>query len=203
MVSSPIDVRGQRYEVGQLHVPRKYANDLSHILIPGGLIDDRIRRLGEEITDSYGEDEELALLWVRTGAMYFATHLSQSLSLAHTIPSVSSSGYATGTVGAEDRIIGSLPEEIKGRHVLLVEDILDTGKTLDAMTGAIQEFDVRSLKTAILLDKPDRRTVQGLEIDFTGFIVPDEFVVGCGLDFDQKYRDLRLIGVLKPHIYEG
>lgn len=107
--------------------------------------------------------------------------------------------WAVSTGKVEMRL--DLEKEIMGRHVLLVEDILDTGRTLSKLVEELKKRHPASLKLCVLLDKPERRVTE-IEADYVGFTVPDEFVVGCGLDFNQKYRQLPYIGILKPSIYE-
>ena len=124
------------------------------------------------------------------------------LDLPLTLDFMAASSYGAGTTSSGlVNIRLDLHDDIAGRDVLLVEDILDTGNTLSKLVAELKGRHPASLKLCVLLDKPERRT-RPLEADYVGFTIPDAFVVGCGLDYDQKYRQLPYIGVLKPSVYE-
>ena len=111
------------------------------------------------------------------------------------------SSYGGGTISTgEVRILKDLDTSVKDRDVLVVEDIVDTGRTLKALSELLLQREAKSIKICTLLNKPDRR-VEGIDVDYVGFKVPDEFVVGYGLDYDEKYRNLPYVGVLKPEVY--
>lgn len=161
----------------------------------------RIREMAAQITRDY-EGKAPAVIGILRGSFIFMADLVRELNLPLTLDFMSASSYGSGTVssGLVDIKLDT-SEPITGRDVLLVEDILDTGNTLSKLVAELKKRDPASIKLCVLLDKPDRRT-QPIQADYVGFQIPDAFVVGCGLDYDQRYRQLPYIGVLKPEIYE-
>lgn len=156
-------------------------------------IDRRIRELGEEISKEYaGESVYLAV--VLRGAVYFGCELSKRITLPVTIDFISASSYGSGTVSSGNVLLkNDLEISVKNRNVIIVEDIIDSGNTLKKLYDHLSGRGVKSLKLCTLLDKPSRREAD-IEADYTGFVIPDAFVVGYGLDYDQKYRNLPYIG---------
>lgn len=167
------------------------------VLIGASDIAQRVKEMGEQISRDYG-DEEVLLVCVLRGAAIFAADLARHLSVNDVVLdfiSVSSYGAATSSSGVV-RFLKDLEESVEGRHVLVVEDIVDTGLTLKYLLENLQSRQPRSLKSCTLLDKPSRRRVP-IEADYCGFSIDDLFVVGYGLDYAQKYRQLPDICVLQ------
>jgi hypoxanthine phosphoribosyltransferase len=166
------------------------------MLVTSEEIQDKVRELGERITEDY-QGEDLLLVGILRGAVVFLSDLMRHLELTCEIDfmDVSSYGAETTTSGVV-RILKDLEEDITGRHVLIVEDIIDTGLTLSYLTRILGARKPASLEICTLLSKPSRRSVD-LDVKYLGFEVPDEFVVGYGIDFAGRYRNLRDIRVLK------
>lgn len=175
--------------------------DLEKILLPEEELKARVRQLGEEISRDYAGREPVLVAILR-GSYVFMADLSRSLDILCRVDFMSVSSYGAGTTSSgQVNIVKDLSDSIEGRDVLVVEDILDTGNTLHYLFQVLQARHPASLKLAVLLDKPSRRT-KPISADYVGFTVPDEFVVGYGLDYDELYRNLPYIGVLKPQVYE-
>lgn len=166
------------------------------VMIPEEKIDARIRELGAKISREY-EGEELHIICILKGSVFFASELAKRITVPVTLDFMAVSSYGNDTVSSGNiQIKKDLAEPIAGRHVLVVEDIIDTGKTLSFLMEMLRERNPASLKLCTLLDKPDRRT-HPVDVDYVGFEIPDEFVVGYGLDYAQKYRNLPYIGVVE------
>lgn len=167
-------------------------------LIDEETLQNRIRELGEEISRDY-QDRDLLLLCILKGGILFLTDLMRQISIPHEIDFLAVSSYgknireSTGVV----RIVKDLDKPIDGRNLLIVEDIIDTGHTLDYITRNLIARQPASLKICTLLDKAERRQVD-IPVDYTGFVIPDKFVFGYGLDLDEKFRNLPFIGVANP-----
>lgn len=178
--------------------PKKLPHpDLERILVSEAAIKQRLKVLGAEISKVYGS-EELTVIAVVNGAVFFTADLLRQVKTPVRLDCIRVSSYRNSTrpVGPP-RILDTLQLDLEQRHVLLIDDILDTGRTLSAVVGEIQKRKPASVRTCVLLDKKVRREVP-LEADFVGFPIPDQFVVGYGLDFAERYRNLPCIGVLKP-----
>lgn len=177
--------------------------DLSRILFTPEQIQRRITALAAEIAASYNDDHEddgLTLLPVLAGAFIFTADLIRELPLKMKIALVQLSAYpGATTVAREPEIRLDLSAELSGRHVLIVDDILDSGRTIRRVQGLVAAQGPASVRTAVLLRKPDKAPPD-VVVDFVGFDVEDQFVVGYGLDFDDHYRNLPCIGVLKPEL---
>lgn len=171
--------------------------DLAEVLFTDLQIRQRVRTLAGEIKVALG-DGEFTIVSLINGAVMFTADLMREIDNPVRLDCirVSSYGAKTKSVGTP-QIIHSLTLDIAGRHVLLIDDILDTGKTLKLVSGLIRDLGPASLRSCVLLDKEGRREVD-FEADFVGFAIPDKFVVGYGLDFAERYRNLPCIGVLKP-----
>lgn len=170
--------------------------DKIRVLFSEEEIDRRIRELGKEITKEY-EGKELLLVCTLKGASFFACELAKRIDLDVKIDFISVASYGSGmNSSGEVRMIKDLDASIEGRNVLVIEDIVDTGRTLHYLMEILNRRHPASLKLCSLLDKPERRVVD-VKADFTGFEVPDLFVVGYGLDYNQKYRNLPYIGVVE------
>lgn len=175
--------------------------DMKEILISEGQIQSRIKELGEKLTRDY-RDKDLLLVGILKGAIPFLADLMQAidLPLSYDTMAVSSYGASTKSSGTV-RILKDIDSSIEGRDVLIVEDIVDTGLTLQYLLEILHSRRPRSVKTCTLLDKPSRRKV-AIEPDYNGFQVADVFVVGYGLDYAEIYRNLPYIGVLKEEVYQ-
>ena len=179
-----------------------FADDIIEVIISDEELKKRISQLGEEITASYNKDDEVIMVCILRGAAIFMADLARQINLnaVFDFMDVSSYGQSTKSSGVV-RIIKDLEENIEDRHVLIVEDILDTGNTMKHVIDMLKTRDPASIKIVTLLDKPSRREVRKIDIDFNGFEIEDKFVVGYGLDYAEKYRNLPYIGVVKEDIY--
>jgi len=171
--------------------------DLAEVLFTGQQIKRRVRSLAREIKMVYGEGE-FTIISLINGAVLFTADLMREIDNPVRLDCIRVSSYGTKTksIGAP-QIVHSLTLDIRQRHVLLIDDILDTGKTLQLVSRLVQDLSPASLRTCVLLDKKGRREVP-IEADFVGFEIPDKFVIGYGLDFAERYRNLPCIGVLRP-----
>ena len=176
-------------------------SDLCRILLTSEQIHERIRALAAEIADTYrGQDTGLTLVPILSGSIIFTADLIRELPLKMKIALMQLSTYpGRSTTPQAPRVVMELNGDIRGRHVLLIDDILDTGRTLRAVQQLLRDRGPASLRTAVLLRKPAKAPPDVLA-DFVGFDVPDEFVVGYGLDYGDHYRNLPHIGVLKPEL---
>lgn len=165
---------------------------LDKILINGEKIQQRIREMGAQITRDYAGKQPIAVCTLR-GAIPFYADLIRVIDLPVTVDTITVSSYGSGTTSGNLKIITDMRSDVKGRDVIIVDDIVDTGRTSLAMVNMLKERGARSVTICALLDKPSRRVVD-IEGDYVGFTIPDEFVVGYGLDWDEKYRNL-------PHVY--
>ncbi|MDI3534384.1 MAG: hypoxanthine phosphoribosyltransferase [Thermosediminibacterales bacterium] len=177
-------------------------DDIKEILISENQIQQKVKELGRQISKDY-EGKELLLIGVLKGAVMFIGDLMKQITVQVKVDfmDVSSYGSSTETSGVV-RINKDLDESIEGKHVMIVEDIIDSGLTLKYLTTILQSRKPASLKICSLLDKPERRKVD-IKIDYKGFSIPDEFVVGYGLDYNECYRNLPFICVLKPSVYNA
>ena len=174
--------------------------DVKEVLISSSEIQEKLREMGETITQDYRGERPL-LIGVLRGAVIVLGDLMRNIDLPCEIDFMDISSYGTGTSSSGVvRILKDLEEDITGRHVLIVEDIVDTGLTLSYLLRSLQARKPASLEICALLTKPSRRRVE-LDIKYLGFDVPDEFVVGYGLDFAGAYRNLPDICVLKPEVF--
>jgi hypoxanthine phosphoribosyltransferase len=188
-----------RIEVADLPVPPPHAGEVDAVLIPADQLQERIHELARKITADYaGRDTVIVALL--SGTVMFLADLMRRLEFPLRLDFMGVSSYGSGTESGQLVYTKELKLSIRGRHVLVVDDILDTGKTLRSVTAKLSELGPASLKTCVLLDKPERRTGQ-FEADYIGFEIPNLFVVGYGLDYDERYRNLPFVGVLKPHVY--
>lgn len=197
-MSSPIDLRDRDpYDVGQFEVPDGYREDLSGVLVSAGEIRSRVARLAEEVTESY-RDREFYPVCVLKGAMRFHVDLLREVDLqGYGEGVVRASRYHEGPGSDTPAVNFPQPDAIAGKDVLVVEDILDEGHTLAALFEHVESLDARSVEAAVLFEKGKDR---GPAVDpaFAGFRIPDEFVVGYGLDYGERYRDFRHLGVVDP-----
>ncbi|MBQ4073101.1 MAG: hypoxanthine phosphoribosyltransferase [Clostridia bacterium] len=174
--------------------------DLAKILISKEDIEKRVKEIGAQITSDY-QGESVLMVGILRGAVVFFSELVKNVDLDVRFDFMVVSSYGSGsTSSGEVRIIKDISQPIEGKNVLIIEDIIDTGNTLKNLKRMLLTRNPKSLKIVSLLDKPSRRKVE-MEGDYVGFVVPNEFVVGYGLDYDEKYRNLPEIGVLKEEIY--
>lgn len=174
--------------------------DIQKVLISEDQIKERIRQMGEQITEDY-RDGSLVMVGILRGAVIFYGDLAKAIKIHLNMDFMAVSSYGSGTKSSGVvRIIHDLEENIEGKDVLIVEDIIDTGLTLHYLIKNLKSRKPRSVKICCLLDKPSRRK-SPVKPDYVGYEVPDEFVVGYGLDYNEKYRNLPYIGVLKPEAY--
>jgi hypoxanthine phosphoribosyltransferase len=175
-------------------------NDVGEVLITREQVREKTSELGRQITKDY-EDKDPLLICVLKGGLLFLADLMREIQLPLEIDfmAVSSYGDSTESRGVV-RILMDLDRNIQGRHVLIVEDIIDTGGTLNYIIENLRTRDPASIKICTLLDKPARRVLD-IPIDYVGFVIPDKFVIGYGLDFGEIYRNLPYVGVLKPELY--
>jgi len=177
-------------------------SDIKEILITEEQLEAKVKDLADQIERDY-RDKDPVLVGVLNGAFVFLADLMRHLELACTVDFVSWSSYGKDTSSSGVfRIMKDLETNVESKHVLVVEDIIDTGLTLHYLLDTIRARRPASVRVAALLDKPSRRKIQA-KADYLGFQIPDAFVVGYGLDFAQRYRNLPFIGILKPDIYAG
>lgn len=164
-------------------------------------IRERVRQMGHQINEDY-RGEEILVVGVLKGAFIFMADLVRELELPVQLDFLQVSSYGKATVSSgEIHIKKDLDDAIEGKHVLIVEDIIDTGITLSRICEILQTRNPASLKMCCLLDKPSRRLVPAVRPDYVGFSIDDHFVVGWGLDYDQQYRQLPVVGILDPSVY--
>ena len=173
------------------------------VLIPEDQIEARITEIADQISEAY-KGESLHLICILKGGAMFMCELAKCIhdvDVSFDFMSVSSYGGGTTSSG-EVKITKDFDVSIEGRHLIIVEDILDSGRTLSYLMKTLKARGAASIALCTFLDKPDRRVVP-VEVAYKGFTVPDAFIVGYGLDYDQKYRNLPYVGVLKSSVYEG
>jgi len=183
-----------------------YGDDIASVLITEQEINDKIKVLAKQVADDYperGSRADLVLVGVLKGAVMFMTDLARALPVPVQMEfmAVSSYGSATSSSGVV-RILKDLDRDIAGRHVLIVEDIIDSGLTLSWLLKNLASRAPASLEVCTLLRKPDAVKVE-VPVRYVGFEIPNEFVVGYGLDFAERYRDLPYIGTLDPKVYSS
>lgn len=175
-------------------------DDIERVLITEEQIRSRIAELGEELTRDYA-DKNPIFLGVLRGVVIFYADMVRAVPIPCEFDFMAVSSYGSGTQSSGNiNISKDMTIDVHGRHVVILEDILDTGRTLQAVCRLLEHRGVASLRICALLDKPARRTVD-ITADYTGFTVPNEFVVGYGLDYNDQYRNLPYVGVLKPETY--
>ncbi len=173
--------------------------DLESVLVTQSQIHGRIKELGQQIKEIHG-DEEITIISIINGAIMFTADLMREIDNPVRLDCIRISSYQNETKSmGTPKLIHSLTLDIANRNVLLIDDILDTGKTLEMVSGIINKLNPAKLTVCVLLDKEGRREVK-FDADLVGFKIPDKFVVGYGLDFAERYRNLRSIGVLKSDL---
>ena len=177
-------------------------NDIAKVLISEEQLQAKVAELGAQISRDY-EGKDLLMVSILKGSVVFMADLMRAITEPCSIDFmvVSSYGGANTTSTGLVKIVKDLDQDLSGKDVLIVEDILDTGVTLSNLVPMLKMRNPNSVKICTILDKPSRRKAD-IQPDYEGFQVPDEFVVGYGLDYDEKYRNLPYVGVLKPEVYE-
>jgi len=182
-------------------VPARWRREVEHILITDRMLAARTRSLGREIERGF-RGREMVVVSLLNGTVLFLADLIRHLSLPLRLDFIGVSSYGAGTESGELVFTKELRLDVRGRDVLLVDDILDTGKTLSRVLPKLRALKPRRIKVCVLLDKPSRR-LEPVTADYVGFEIPDVFVVGYGLDYAEKYRNLPFVGVLKPEMYRA
>ena len=176
--------------------------DVKEILFSEEQLKERVAQIAAQIDRDYA-GKELMLVSVLRGSFIFMADLVRAITVPCKVDFMAVSSYGSGTVSSgQVQITKDLSEDITGRHLLVVEDILDSGNTLSYLLEVLRARKPASIRLCTLLDKPERR-VKPVHLDYTGFTIPDAFVVGYGLDYDEYYRNLPYIGVLRPSVYGG
>ena len=175
--------------------------DIQKILLTEEQIQERIAQLGQVLTAEYA-DKNPVIVGVLKGVVVFYADMIRQIKVPSQIDFMWISSYK-GTNSSGMTVRQDITTDIKGRHVLILEDIFDTGNSLSYTVGHLKSKEPASLKICTLLDKPERRNPGvTLQADYVGFTIPNEFVVGYGLDYNEKYRNLPFVGILKPEVYE-
>ena len=176
--------------------------DIQKILITEEQLKNRIKELGEILTAEY-EGKNPVVVGVLKGVVVFYADMIREIKVPCQMDFMWVSSYAGTTSTGKMHVRQGLSADIKGRHVLILEDIFDTGNSLSFTVESLMAMEPASVKICTLLDKPERRNpAVTLKADYTGFTIPDAFVVGYGLDYNEKYRNLPFVGILKPEVYE-
>lgn len=176
-------------------------NDVERVLLSEEELAGRIAEIGAQITADYA-GKEILMIGVLRGAVLFMADLARAIKIPVAIDFMAVSSYGAGTSSSGVvRILKDLDENVEGKHVLVVEDIIDSGLTLNYLMDNIKSRKPASIQICTLLNKPDRRKVD-VDIAYNGFTIPDYFVIGYGLDYAEKYRNLPFIGILKPEVYQ-
>ena len=176
--------------------------DIKCVLFSEEQLEQRVCELAAQIDRDYAGKEPL-LVSVLRGSFVFMADLVRHITLPCTVDFMAVSSYGSGTTSSgQVKIIKDLSEQIEGKDVIVVEDILVSGNTLSYLLKLLEARHPASIRLCTLLDKPERRT-KPVAVQYSGFTIPDEFVVGYGLDYDEKYRNLPYIGILKPRVYGG
>lgn len=179
-----------------------FDNDIQEVLFSEEQLKNRVQEIARQITADY-QGKEIMLISVLRGSFVFMADLCRAIDLPCTLDFMAVSSYGKGTKSSgQVQITKDLSEDITDRHIIVVEDILDSGNTLSYLLKILENRHPASIRLCTLLDKPDRRT-KPVQVHYSGFTIPDAFVVGYGLDYAEKYRNLPYVGVLKPEVYAG
>lgn len=176
-------------------------DQIAEVMLDEAAIAQRVREMGAQIALDYADCHNLLLIGVLRGVAVFFGDMMRAIDLPLGVDFMSVSSYGASTTSSGVvRILKDLEETVTGRHVIIIEDIIDTGLTLSYLVKLLQDRRPASLEICTLLDKPSRRKAE-VDVKYVGFSIPDRFVVGYGLDYDQKFRNLPFVGVLKPEVY--
>ncbi|SHJ79927.1 hypoxanthine phosphoribosyltransferase [Hathewaya proteolytica DSM 3090] len=177
-------------------------NDIEKVLYTEEQLREKAREIGRRVSEDY-KGEELVVVGILKGSIMFMADVLKEITIPCVMDFMAVSSYGnSSTSSGVVRILKDLDQQIEGKHVLIVEDIIDSGTTLKYLVKYFANKNTKSVEIACLLNKPERRKVE-LDIKYLGYQVPDYFLVGYGLDFAEKYRNLPYIGILKPEVYEG
>lgn len=172
--------------------------DKIHVLVSEEEVEAKVKELGEQISKDY-EGKHVHIICILKGGVFFACELAKRITVPVSLDFMSVSSYGSSKQSSGIvRIVKDLDEPLEGKDVLIVEDIIDSGRTLHHLCAILEQRNPASIRLCTLLDKPQQRVRKEVNVDYKGFEIPDEFVVGYGLDYDQKYRNLPFIGVLEP-----
>lgn len=191
------------HDTKDFNVPaNRYGDDVEAILIPEDVLQERIQELADMVSEKYRDSEEdLILVCVLKGAVFFLTDFARKLSIPAEMEFMAVSSYGNSTTSSGVvRILKDLDKEIAGRDVLVVEDIIDSGLTLSWLLRNLRNRNPKSLEVVTLLRKPEVQTAK-IDLLDIGFDIPNEFVIGYGLDYAERYRDLPYVGTLHPRVY--
>ena len=180
-------------------VPLRWRGEVERVLITRRQIETRLRLMARQLEHDFA-DSELVVVSLLNGTVMFLANLVRRLALPLRLDFIGVSSYGDGTESGELIFTKDLRLDVRGRDVLLVDDILDTGKTMSQVLERLAAVEPRLIRTCVLLDKPSRR-LKPVRADYVGFEIPDVFVVGYGLDFAERYRNLPFVGVLHQHVY--
>jgi hypoxanthine phosphoribosyltransferase len=192
-------VRASKRRKATAAVPARWRADLERILITEAALARRVRAMSREIQRDF-HGRELVIVSLLNGTVMFLADLIRHIALPLRLDFIGVSSYGAGSVPGELVFTKELRLDVRGRDVLLVDDILDTGRTMTRVLARLRVLKPRCIRTCVLLNKAARRT-ENVRADYVGFEIPDEFVVGYGLDFAERYRNLPFVGVLRAEIY--
>lgn len=202
LASTPQAPNGcQRVKLSRAKPPLRWRKDIDYVLIPAPLIRQRVKLLARQIESDF-KDREFVIVSLLSGTVLFLADLIRNIQLPLRLDFMGVSSYREGTTSRELVFTKELRLDVRGRDVLLVDDILDTGRTFEAVLARLNDLRPASVRTCVLLDKKARRIVP-IQADYAAFEIPDLFVVGYGLDFAERYRNLPFVGVLHPNLYRA
>lgn len=199
-MSAKLKTQNSKLKTPARNVPPRWRKEVERVLITEGRIARRIQVMARKIERDF-RGREMVVVSLLNGTVMFLADLIRHLNLPLRLDFMGVSSYGLGTESGDLVFTKELRIDVRGRDVLLVDDILDTGKTMSRVLPKIQALKPRRIKICVLLDKPSRRT-EDIKADYVGFEIPDFFVVGYGLDFAERYRNLPFVGVLHPHVYK-
>jgi hypoxanthine phosphoribosyltransferase len=199
-VSAKLKTQNSKLKTPARNVPPRWRKEVERVLITEGQIARRIQVMARKIEHDF-RGREMVVVSLLNGTVMFLADLIRHLNLPLRLDFMGVSSYGLGTESGDLVFTKELRLDVRGRDVLLVDDILDTGKTMSRVLPKIQALKPRRIKICVMLDKPSRRT-EDVEADYVGFEIPDYFVVGYGLDFAERYRNLPFVGVLRQHVYQ-
>jgi hypoxanthine phosphoribosyltransferase len=192
--------RSTKNAVAAKNVPPRWRQEVERVLITEAQLARRVKILAHEIEHDF-RGRETVVVSLLSGTVMFLADLIRHLNMPLRLDFIGVSSYGLGTESGDLIFTKELRLDVRGRDVLLIDDILDTGKTLSRVLPKLRVLKPRRIKVCVLLDKPERR-IEKVKADYVGFSIPDFFVVGYGLDFAERYRNLPFVGVLHPHVYK-